>query len=285
MAFSGHQLLPHLNVVQHWYLSPISEDNERFRSSYFDLELLPYALGGTWHALSEFAGIQRELVERTPPEQLEGLALFGLAADERDRLSYMFDNFLDAARRSQNAVIHYLSRGLKLSLPASMNDLIKRLRDEQFEFPPGPRKVLLEYWDRFGGRLKDYRDLSQHHALVTSDARLVRSAEGRVGVYLLLPSNPEVKSAGKLKFGDPEVHALPYAKREFKALVESLDWLTKWLLGERTKQQRQIALTVFRDPAVLGGGVQYRAYLPPSEEELREEIAKELSRLSGLRPQ
>ncbi len=228
MAFSGHQLLPYLRTLQDRYLKPLENDEERFRSAYFDLELLPYSMGATWYALSEFARLQREVIAEIGSERPKDAVFYGLPVAQRDILSFMFDNFLDSARRSQNAVIHYLSRGLKISLPGSMNVLVRRLKDETKPFPPGPRSRLLNYWDMFGKRLKDYRDLSQHHALVTSDARLIRSDEGRIGVYLMLPSNPEVKSAGKLKFGDPEVHAFPYAKREFKALVETFDWLSKW---------------------------------------------------------
>ena len=160
MALSGHQLLPHLKTLQERYLKPHENDEECFRSTYFDLELLPYAMGATWHALSEFARIQREVVERVGPERPKDAVFYGLPAEQRDLLSYMFDNFLDAARRSQNAVTHYLSKGLRLSLPASMNDLVKRLRDGSKAFPAGPRFELLKYWDMFGNRLKDYRDLS-----------------------------------------------------------------------------------------------------------------------------
>ena len=119
---------------------------------------------------------------------------------------------------------------------------------------------------------------------MTSDARLIRSDDGRVGVYLLLPSNPEVKSAGKLNFGDPEVHALPYAKREFKALVETFDWLSKWLVGELTEGPKQFSLAVFRDPAVLGKGIRYRAAVPPSDQELEQDVAKFLDYLRPLKP-
>src|SRR5918995_4800600 len=111
MTFSGHQLLPHLNALQYQLLRELEKDDERFRSTYFDLELLMYALGAAWYALSEFAGNQRALLAQFPPERLRGLSFFGLEPEERDHLSYMFDSFLDAARRVQNAVIRYLSPG------------------------------------------------------------------------------------------------------------------------------------------------------------------------------
>ena len=84
--------------------------------------------GAAWYALPEFAGIQHEMIAKFPTAQLEGLAFFGHSPDQRDLLSYMLGNFLDGARRAQDAVIHSLNRGLRISLPASMADLVKQLR-------------------------------------------------------------------------------------------------------------------------------------------------------------
>jgi hypothetical protein len=279
MAFSGHRLLPHLNVLQRQFLRGLDDDEERFRSTYFDLELLPYALGAAWHALSEFVRIQREILADFPPERLKGLAFVGLAPQRRDLLSHPFDNFIDATRRAQNAVIHYLSRGLRKSMPASMHKLVHAMQKEKITLPQLPQREILKYWEKHGQRLKEYRDLAQHHALVTSDARVVGSDDGRVGLYLLLPSNPEVKSAGKLSFGHPEVHASPYAKHEFKVLVAFLDWLTKGLITDPPELRSQIALNVFREPARLGPGVSYRAHVPPSAEKLEAEIREILDQL------
>jgi hypothetical protein len=49
MASSGYALLPHLKVLQQHFLEPLTlkDNDERFRSTYFDLELLPYAMGAT----------------------------------------------------------------------------------------------------------------------------------------------------------------------------------------------------------------------------------------------
>ena len=272
MTYSGHQLLPHLKVLQHQYLSGLSDDDEKFRSAYFDLELLPYSLGGTWHALSELARIQNDLIAKYPREQLQGAAFLGLATDERDLLSFMVDNFLDASSRAQNSVIHYLSRGLSRSLPSSFSDLVKKMESGRVKLPRLPHDETLNYWAQFGRQLRDYRDLAQHHALATSDARLVPAADGRIGVYLLLPSNPEAKSAGKLVFCDPEVHAFPFALRQFKALVMFLGWLTRGLVSTRAGDQKQAVFHVFRDPATIGPGVRHRAHVPPSANELKHTV-------------
>lgn len=272
MNFSGHILLPHLKLLQHQFLASTEEDDEKYRSAYFDLELLPYALGGTWYALAELARIQNEIISKYPPERLEGLVFFGLPNEDRDLLSYMVDNFLDAARRAQNSVIHYLSRGLRMSLPSSMSTLIKQMEAGRIQLPALPHEQMLVYWANNGRLIKDYRDLAQHHALVTSDARLIRSADGRVGIYLLLPSNPGVKQAGKLTFNEPEVHAFPFALHQFKVLIFFLGWLTRGLVSRRPEDRMQSVIHLFRNYAELGPGVVYTAHVPPSADKLQETI-------------
>ena len=278
MAYSGHTLLPHLKVLQHQLLSGLEEDDEKFRSTYFDLELLPYALGCTWHALSELARIQNAIISKYPPERITGVVFYGLPNEDRDLLSYMVDNFLDASRRAQNSVLHYLSRSLSISLPSSMSDLVKKMEAGKIKLPELPHAETLTYWSKYGRQLKDYRDLAQHHALATSDARLILS-DGRVGVYLLLPSNPEVKSAGRLIFGNPEVHAFPFALAQFKALVFYLGWLTRGLVSSCAEDRKQAVFHVFRDMASLGPGVTYGAYIPPSANKLQTTIEEWLQKV------
>lgn len=279
MGFSGYELLPHLQALRTQLLEPYREDDERFRSAYFDLELLPYSLASCWQAVSETARLYRETVDGVDSAELHGVVFQGLKPETRDQLSFPVDHFFGAARRAQNAVIHYLGRGLRLSLPSSMNKLVRRLEAGRITIPAAPQRELLKYWKTHGVQLKHYRDLAQHHALVTSDARVMASADGRVGLYLLLPSNPEEKAAGRLRFGDPEIHALDYIKREFKVLVAFMDWLTKGLLAPSGGPRRVSLLAVPRDPVVLGPGVQHRALVPPGAAELESEVTDLIGKL------
>jgi hypothetical protein len=250
MNFSGHTLIPHLNVLQNHFLGPLRNDDERFRRTYFDLEMLPYALGAAWYSLYELARVQTELVRSIPISELESTTILGLGSEPRDRMSYTIDGFLDAARRAQNGVMHYLSRGLKLSLPNSMTDLVGRIKKGKSMLPDPPSRQILEYWHQHGQRLKDYRDLAQHHALVASDARAFLSSDKQIGLYLLLPSNPEAKSASKLVFGSPRIHAYEYVRAEFYRLVGFLHWLTKGLVPKGGGGG--ISIVVFREPVTLG---------------------------------
>ena len=243
MNHSGHDLIPHLNVLQHDYLHREELDHYAYRTAFYDLELLPYVLGAAGKAVSDLAAAQNRLAEehhgRLAPNHIQGLG-----DDVRDELTYSVDGFLDAARRAQNAVIPYLRRGLRMSLPASMNKLMKALRAGRLEFPEKLGTNLDRYWTNHGERLKAYRDISQHHSLVTSDVRIFL-ADGRTAVYFVLPSNPEAKSARRLTFGSPPVHALSYLLDEFFALVINLHWITAGLVSATPRTR--FAMGVFRD--------------------------------------
>ncbi len=55
-------------------------------------------------------------------------------------------------------------------------------------------------------------------------------------------------------------------------------------VGELTEGPKQFSLTVFRDPALLGKGVRYRAAVPPGDQELKEDISQFLDYLRPLKP-
>ena len=264
--YSGHFLIPHLNVLQKHFLDPLRDQDDRFRATYFDLELLPYTIGAAWFALAELARVQHEASTEVKDSAFADADVIGLTSAVRDRLTFAVDGFLDAARRAQNAVIAYLGRGLKISLPRSMSELIKKLRAGKLRLPSPVKTQLLKYWDSHGQRLKNYRDLAQHHALITSDARLFRDAENRRALYFVLPSNPEVKSAPKLQFGTPAVHAFPYLVDEFLALVGIIHWLTAGLVPSGVTAR--MALVVCRDAFTLG----VSGHLVPNPASLAEEI-------------
>src|SRR5262245_15215295 len=70
-----------------------------------------------------------------------------------------------------------------------------------------------------------------YHTLVASNSQLFRGEDGRLGIFLLLPSNPEVKDASKLVFGNPHVHAQRFLREQFKHLLAMSYWITKVLVN------------------------------------------------------
>ena len=116
-------LLPNLGLLRHQLEESIPKD--QFRSTYFYLELLPYSLGATFQAFMDFTEAERELVSSLVSMLDSSPGPIAIGAGGRDKLSYRIDSFLEAARRTQNAVIPYLSKSLSISLPSSLADLVK----------------------------------------------------------------------------------------------------------------------------------------------------------------
>ena len=186
----------------------------RFRALESEIEQLPYALGGAYWALRQLSQHQRWIAEDIESQPAVGIGVTILLPQETaHELSYAFDSFLGFARRAQNAVTLYLRRVLDAQLPKSLAELAKK-RD----ILPGELDAVIQhYWSADGERLKNYRDLGMHHALVSSDARCTRTEEG-VFLYFAIPNNPEANSAARLRFSDPVVYAMPYANEAFLAL-------------------------------------------------------------------
>ena len=229
---SVYSLIPHLPVLRRQLTSSLEFGGDAFNNAHFQLELLPYCLGAASSALetliSEIETIVSDNLSSEPPESR---AIILPKPEVTARLSYQVDHFLDAARRTQNAWIPYLSRRFSLSLPISLSTLMNRLKSPDLGLPEKIRHRVMEYWERHGKRLKDYRDLSQHHApLVLSEARVFRAADGTPSIWLTLPNNPEVKSSSQLSFENPTVHAFSYVRDQYCELVAFSYWLCDELI-------------------------------------------------------
>jgi hypothetical protein len=152
-------------------------------------------------------------------------------------MAFRVDAFLDSARRAQNGVVPYVSRALHMSLPQSLDDVLKKATG-RVQLPDWLRDILVQYWQSSGKRLKDYRDLSQHHALVSSDAYVFWRKSGEPAIFLVLPNNPQVKSAAALTFEPPVVHAAPYCRTAFFELLQMVYRVTHPLLADPPPKTR-----------------------------------------------
>lgn len=235
-----YSLIPHLPILRR-QLTP-SLDNDAFRNVHFQLELLPYCLSATSSALeslvSEIQTMASDSLSSKPPESH---TIVFPKPEVTYRLSYHVDHFLDAARRVQNAWIPYLRRRFRLSLPDSLSDLMKGLRSRDYGLPEEIRHELTAYWERYGKRLKDYRDLAQHYALVLSEARVFHAADGTPSIWLTLPNNPEIKSASQLSFEKPTVHAFLCIRDQFYELVAFSYWLCSTLIEDPASYEATFA--------------------------------------------
>lgn len=252
--FPGHWLAPLLDQVV-YQITPPMEDFEKHRRATLELEQLPYCLGATCYSLLELVTTQNITVAHDLVRSQEAGGIHVLRPYERDRMGFLIDSVLEAARRTQNALLPYINRGKKLTLPTSMNAAMNRLEEQPHLLGAELRDLLLSYWHTDGLSLKHYRDLSQHHALVSSDARTFVSADGHPSIYLVLPNNPECKSLGQLRYEQPYVHAVPYLYEQFFQLVRLTNLVLDHLI-DRTQPARALLGQPLKGPISLGSPIQ-----------------------------
>jgi hypothetical protein len=223
--WTGLRLAPKLAVLLA-QLTSLPDAPDEFRKRKANFEQLPFSLGGMSYSFFEFVRIQADLAARWTPE---AGATRVLSSDEADPLAYLLDAFLDHARRVANGTIPYLSARYRLSLPSSMRKLAERLESD-LTLLPNERSILQVYWVKHGLKVRDYRDLAQHHALLASDCRVLRGANGEPAIYLAIPNNPEIKNASMLSYENPTVHAFLFMRRVFYDTITFVHQLSTRLL-------------------------------------------------------
>lgn len=270
----GDELLPHLSRLRDEFTRRETDDWEKAKSTVFQMEQLPYALGATCLAVSELIAVQRDIVQRILGTSGHPPGTQILLGEDRDLMGFKVDNFLESARRTQNALIPYLGRVLSCQLPLSLSDLIKKVHKGDIVFPEFVTSELLTYWQQHGERVKFYRDLSQHHALIASDARAFLDEGVHSAVSFVLPNNPEVKNASQLKWVEPSIDALPYVRTEFAALFRFTYRVTRFLIDQVSMGKTFVRAIVLKAPARIEGGKVIGGHRLATQEEFQREVAQ-----------
>jgi hypothetical protein len=228
---SGDQLIPHLGRLREELTVGKLPEERKPTSLPLHLELLPYSLGAACLAVSELVYSQYLVVQSVLGRAARNSTIHVLSPEDRDRMAFRVDAFLDAARRTQNGTIHYFARAYGLSLPDSLDKLVVHASGTKSPLPPYLTQLVTSYWSESGKRLKDYRDVAQHHGLVASEGRAFFRPNGDPAIFLMLPSNPEAKNPQKFRYERPAVHALPYCWKAFFELMRFVYRATKPLLA------------------------------------------------------
>lgn len=252
-------LIPHIAVLKDYLIrkdgnradNSMSEEewkkaNDTMRSRVMLLEQLPYFLDSSCFFISQIIKLQLSLVE-TKINLLSNPNVHNLTPDERDPIAFMTDSFFNSARRVQDAIIPYVSRSFSLSLPNSMNELIKKLKEEKISLHHPIKEQLMIYWDSSGKKLKAYRDLGQHHALISSEGWVAKTPDGKAIIHLSLPNNPEEKNILRLKYDNPVILALPYLVLEFQNLMGLVFKVTDLLLPTEINRNKKNVTFSFRN--------------------------------------
>jgi hypothetical protein len=252
------QMLPHLPILLYKLSALRSEEDPGYVDFQWRLAMLPYALTAAYAAYVRFSAAAQAIVQKHG-ESFESARLT-LAATDTYEMCFAIDAFLDSGRRAQNALTAHLSAATRRSLPQSLPDLMSGMAKEKFQLPSGIAKMLADYWSKHGKRLKEYRDLSQHHILVASHTTLFRGERRAIGLHVLLPSNPDAASTKDFVWGDPPVHAQLFLKHQLAHLLTTAYRLTKVLAESLPGAQRQ--LLGFHPRTPIEFGKQVGGFLP-----------------------
>ena len=151
---------------------------------------------------------------------------------KNDRLYFhsptIFDLFgrissiLNSIRIMQNITVRLLKYELnEMTLPDSMHKLINNEKHNE-KLPNNIKKLVNEYWDNSGKKVKQYRDIIQHHYPLVRKTYLQISPE--IKIIILLPDNPDKKAYKDALFNE-KINAIDYIRSafyEFHDLLESL---------------------------------------------------------------
>lgn len=202
-----------------------------------------------------------------------------MLGDEAQPLTYAVDSYLGAARRAQNSVYVYMSKVLGKSVPKSLNVVASKLQKTSLHVPVALRETIVEYWFASGEKLKAYRDLVEHHAIISSDARLVMTSQAKPLIYLTLPNNPEVKTTTLLRYREPVVHAYNYCSESFVELFCFLYKVT-YLLARTLGPSKSLTMVVAPRAPLHAG--EHPGQEIPSVAELAAHLWAERKRLKAL---
>lgn len=152
--------------------------------------------------------------------------------------------------RVQNAIAPYLQFRVKHSLPSSYKTRAEQLTDGSLSLSPAVDTELKHYWAHSGQRLRDYRDLSQHFVVISSNARIVITNSQVEGFFLPLPQNPETKSPLELIYDNDSPNALSYMLESFTELARTVRIVIRETLGSDQREPRSVKWHMFKEGGV-----------------------------------
>jgi hypothetical protein len=130
---------------------------------------------------------------------------------------------LSTFRTLQNMILPMAARVLKTpDVALSLSDVVKKLHSSLLPEPIKQRTR--QYWDDHGLRLKEYRDLDQHHDVIINNTFLEIRPERKL--WVLLPDKPVVRRRQLFTYSE-RVNALTYLPTAFRAFHDYAEDVAK----------------------------------------------------------
>lgn len=244
-----HELIPNLGSLDRLLDAVVPKENQKSASR--ETEQLPYYFRGVCFSINEL-----EIHRIKAGNSLSNIPGVGpntqsiLSPEYFDPLSYSFDSFLFYMRRVMDSLILYIARSLGLNgLPSSMNDLVKGIKkSKNYNIDNVIQKILVEYWDGLGEKIKGYRDQISHTAIIISDCIAFNSSNG-IGLKMLLPDNPQEKSPSKISY-NPGINVMGFSLDALKITIKFVNQIVERLIdllaveGENPRSQGIVGFSV-----------------------------------------
>jgi hypothetical protein len=263
--------IPHLTTLSSCIREVSGDNPETQRLQEFYLEQLQYYVYAASNAVLDLADKLVHSTDSVPRPDGAGLGpgIILLPEPVKNLLSFPIDHYFDAARRALNAVNVYISKTLRISIPVSFSDLVKQILKGKAQLPERIQSLTTTYWEAHGRKIKDYRDLSQHFAVISSDARVTILPDGKAVYYLVLPNNPEEKNPTKLSYVNPRIDAFPHIVNSYNKLYLYLFELTHVLMSYTYCENPGTIPILFKSPLNLGAKHPVEGHSKPDIDDLR----------------
>jgi hypothetical protein len=191
---------------------------------------------------------------------------YGMFADELDvkrqrivlgspnvvRLVNEIPPMLNTLRIMQDMTLPLCARSgdMRCSVSSSLNDAVCGLH--RYPFPERVKALTLQYWQRSGNLLKDYRDLDQHYRTIVNHVLLEVRPCPRL--LILLPDNPAARREADFTFNE-ERNALEYLPRCFRELHDWVEAIARELGSRPVPLQTCVRMSQLGHLAPPTGGV------------------------------
>jgi len=105
---------------------------------------------------------------------------------------------LSTLRMMQDSLINLISKSLKISLPSSINDTVKKI--DKYKLPEEIKELLRNYWSNDGSAIREYRVIDQHFFVISDHTFLQITPVKKV--LLLFPDTPKDKSLNRFTYNN-----------------------------------------------------------------------------------
>lgn len=246
-----HELIPNLATLDRLIMENVSTD--AYSSIQRETEQLPYYLRGACFSINELERFRIETIDAWKNIPSVGPdTQYILSPENFDPLSFSVDSYLFFIRRVMDSLISYLNRCPEnLSLPSSMNDLIKKMIAGKVSLDSVIHESLTEYWNTCGEKVKGYRDQVNHKAVILSNCIVFNTPKG-FGLKMLLPDDPHEKSPSKINY-KPGVGAMGFIMESLKLTIQLVNRIVERLIdimGAYEDNPREKGIV---GPAIRGG--------------------------------